>query len=658
MRFRTLVVSMIVSFFLLGCSAQYYMNHGDKAYKRGLYEKATHKYRKAGKKKVSNSRSEVYLKLAECYRKYGRYDNSRAWYKNTIGRNHGGLDALLHYADMLKTNDNYEDAKELYATVLSQEENNRLAKNGFQACSNIESWTSATHPYVVENLKEVNSYANDFCSQYLGNKEAEIIFSSNRRGTTGKSKSAVTGELHYDIFYSRFNREELAWESPRVLEANGVIDTDDDEGAVSVSSDGSVIYFTRCQYDKQTDISSAIYVTNQTRGNYSDPQRVKLDADSLVVAHPALSPDGNTLYFVSDRRGGYGGNDIWKSMKADGGGEWGAPINMGAGINTPGNEMFPYVDPQGTLYFSSDGQPSMGGLDVFRVDKDINNVEEIVNMGVPFNSSGDDFGIVFFDKSLEQGMFTSNREGSRNDDIYSFMIPPIKQELFGRVLDDGTSSQMDGATVRLIGTDGTNLKISAVKGEFNTLLKPEVRYVVAAYKDGYLNAKDTFSTMGVEESKLFHVDLSLTPTRDPIKLDNIYFEFGKWELLPESRGALDSLVTLLKTNPSITIELMAHTDHIGSSTSNSQLSQKRAQSVVNYLISEGNVNSQRLIAKGYGETWPKTVNKEIAKEYSYLKEGQILSEAFIESLLKEQQEVARMLNRRIEFRVLSNDFDD
>lgn len=658
MRIRILLIYIVTSVVLFGCSAEYYTHQGDKAFKRGMYEKATKKYRKASKKNVSNARGEIYLKLAECYRRYGKYDNSRAWYKNTVNRNVGGGDALLHYADMLKNNGDYETAKELYSTILSQDENNKLAKNGLEACNNIELWTDKTHPYVVENLKEVNSYANDFCSQYLGNKKDEIIFTSNRRGTTGKAKSDVTGELYYDIFYSRFSREGQSWEKPRLLETNGLIDTEDDEGVVSVSEDGAAIYFTRCQYDKQSDISSAIYLTNQTRGNYSEPVLIKLGLDSLVAAHPAISPDGKTLYFVSNRRGGYGGNDIWKATKIDNGGEWGMPTNLGAGVNTPGNEMFPYVDPNGTLYFCSDGQPNMGGFDIFRVDKDINNVEEIVNMGIPFNSVGDDFGIVFLDTDLEEGMFTSNRDGSRNDDIYSFMVPPVKQELFGRVFDEGTSSQIDGATVRVIGTDGTNLRISAVKGEFNTLLKPEVRYVVVAYKDGYLNDKDTFSTLGIDDSKLFHVDLSLTPTRDPIKINNIYFEFGKWDLLPESKGALDSLADLLRTNPNITIELMAHTDHVGGTASNSELSQKRAQSVVNYLILEGGINKKRMIAKGYGETWPKTVDAAIAKEYPFLRVGQVLTESFINGLSEKQKEIATMLNRRIEFRVTSSDFDD
>ncbi|MFV0346078.1 MAG: OmpA family protein [Bacteroidales bacterium] len=658
MKIKVLLIYIVSMFALFGCSAKYYMHLGDKAYKRGMYEKATHKYRKAGKKKSSDVRSEAYLKLADCYRHYGKYNNSRAWYKNTINRNFGGTEALLYYADMLRIDGDYETAKNLYETILEQEGGNKLALSGLESCNDFEKWLSQENPYIVENLKEVNSYANDFGAQYMGGKAGEIIFASNRRGTTGKGKSDVTGELHYDIFYSRFSREEQGWEKPRLLEANGVIDTEDDEGGISVGKDGTVIYFTRCQYDKQSNISSAIYESNQTRGNYSEPQIVKLGKDSLIAAHPAISPDGATLYFVSDRKGGYGGNDIWVSKKSGEKGEWSMPINVGAGVNTAGNELFPYVDANGTLYFCSDGQPGLGGLDIFRVDKDKNGVEEIKNMGVPFNSNGDDIGIVFFDEKLDQGMFTSNREGSRNDDIYSFMIPPIKQELFGRVFDEGTSAQMDGATVRLIGTDGTNLKISAVKGEFNTLLKPEVRYVVVAYKDGYLNAKDTFSTVGVDDSKLFHIDLSLTPTRDPIKLDNIYFAFGKWDLLPESKGALDSLADLLKTNPSITIELMAHTDHVGSSSSNSELSQKRAQSVVNYLISEGNINPKRMLAKGYGETWPKTVNKAIAKEYPFLREGQILSESFIDGLSQDQQEVARMLNRRIEFRVLSSDFDD
>jgi peptidoglycan-associated lipoprotein len=277
------------------------------------------------------------------------------------------------------------------------------------------------------------------------------------------------------------------------------------------------------------------------------------------------------------------------------------------------------------------------------------------NMGYPVNSSGDDFGITFF-PGKNQGFFSSNRKGSRTDDIYSFVVPPVIFQAAGEIFNKETRNRMDGATIRIIGTDGTNLRMSAQNGKFQLKLNPATEYVFAAFKEGFLNDKIRLTTEGLADSKDFRLELYLTPTDAPIKLDNINYEFGKFDLLPESIIALDSLIALLELNPTITIELMSHTDHIGSDQTNFDLSQRRAQSAVNYLISKG-INPKRLTAKGYGETWPKKVTREIAAKNSFLKRGDELTEQFIEKLeTEEQKEIARAINRRTEFRVLSTNY--
>ncbi|HKI90047.1 MAG TPA: OmpA family protein, partial [Draconibacterium sp.] len=362
--------------------------------------------------------------------------------------------------------------------------------------------------------------------------------------------------------------------------------------------------------------------------------------------------DESVLYFVSDMPGGLGGKDIWKAEKQ--GGSYGKPVNLGPDINTPGDEMFPFVRDNGELYFSSNYRIGMGGFDIFKAVQDEDGHWVVENMGSPMNSPGDDFGICFV-QGENKGMFSSNRKGSRGDDIYSFMVPPKIFQVEGEVIDKETGNKMDGATVRIIGTDGTNLKMRTKNGKFQLKLKPETDYIFAAFKDGYLRDKASATTIGLEDSKDFRFDLYLTPTDAPIKVENINYAFNSYELLPESKVALDTLVQVLQINPTITIELMSHTDYVGSDQYNFDLSQKRAQSVVDYLIEKG-INPQRLVAKGYGETWPKTVTRELAQKYDFLKRGDELTEEFISKLTPEQQEIANSINRRTEFRVLSTDF--
>ena len=309
----------------------------------------------------------------------------------------------------------------------------------------------------------------------------------------------------------------------------------------------------------------------------------------------------------------------------------------------------------GELYFSSDYHKGMGGLDIFKAEMDAEGNWNIENMGYPVNSSMDDFGIAFV-PGKNQGLFSSNRKGSRSDDIYSFVVPPTIFQASGDVYNKEDGSRIEGATIRVIGTDGTNLRMRAQNGKFQMKLNPGTEYVFAAFKDGFLNDKARATTEGLTDSKDFRFEFKLTPIDAPIKLDNINYEFGKFDLLPESVVALDSLVKLLELNPTITIELMAHTDHIGGEQFNFDLSQKRAQSVVNYLIQKG-ISPGRLVARGYGETWPKMVTREIASRYEWLKRGDELTEKFIEALpSEEQKEVAKAINRRTEFRVLSSDY--
>lgn len=641
---------------MVGCSSQKNYKVGNSSYDIGEYYRATEKFRKAYRKdKDLNHKMEMAYLLGDAYYKIGEYAKASIWFKNAIRRGHPNFDAVLFYADCLLATKKYEDAAEIYQQYLDSIPEDIRAINGFDACRYIPQWEEKPTRYVVNSVRELNSKHSDYAPVFVGNKDNEIIMTSTREDVTGKRESSITGEYNADIFRAEFQIQRQKWGEPKNIDDTGMINTTDEDGAACLSQNGDLMIFTRARFDKMADLGTELYSAKMSRGDWSEPTKIEILGDSIVAAHPALSPDGNTLYFVSDKPGGFGGKDIYMAKKD--GASFSKPVNLGERINTPGNEVFPTVRQNGELYFSSDYHMGMGGLDIFKAIKDEENEWQIQNLKAPVNSSGDDFGMSFIPGEEERGMFASNRKGSRSDDIYSFYLPPKVYRVSGEVYDKETKQRIDGARIRIIGTDGTNLKLRAEGGKFQLKLNAETEYVFAAFKDGFLNDKKRETTIGLDDSKDFRVDLNLTPTDAPIKVDNINYEFGSWDLQTASLNSLDSLVTILELNPTITIELMSHTDHIGSGDFNFDLSQKRAQSVVDYLIKVG-INPDRLVAKGYGETWPKKISKTMAKGYDFLKRNDELTEEFINQLEVEQQETAKALNRRTEFRVLSTDFHE
>jgi len=642
---------------LLGsCSARKYMETGKKSFEIGEYSQAIEKYRKAYRsQKLGPEKSEMAFQIGESYYKLSDFAKASVWYKNAIKRGNSEPICMLHYADCLRATQKYEDAITWYQTYLGVKPDDELAKNGLKASKEVSGWLDHPNRYMVNIVKELNSKDNDYCPVFVGGRDNEVIFTSTREVVTGRRKSNITGTRFADLFTSKFLVQKQKWETPKLLDETELINTASDEGAATLSDRGDLMIFTRCVYDKTKDKGAELFSANQSRGEWSEPTVIELVGDSMIAAHPSLSSDGTQLYFVSDKLGGYGGKDIWVSDNK--GGKFDKPVNLGPEINTPGDEEFPFIRENGDLYFSSNYLPGIGGLDIFKAVKDDKGKWKVENMKAPINSPGDDFGMAFIKGDVEKGLFASNRKGSRSDDIYSFYLPPKVFNASGEVFNKETNQKIDGAMIRIIGTDGTNLKMRADGGRFQLKLKPETEYVFAAFKDGFLNDKARTTTVGLTDSKDFRFLFKLSPTDEPIKVNNINYAFGSYEITEESKTALDSVVQLLNLNPTIKIELMAHTDFVGSDKFNSELSQKRAQSVVDFLISKG-ISSARLVAKGYGETWPKKVTKAIAKQYDFLKRGDELNEDFIMKLTPEQQEIAKMLDRRTEFRVLSNDFHE
>ena len=649
--FSILLILIIIS----GCSATY--NSATKTYNVGEYYKATRELQEAMRKeKDPKLRIEMEHKIASAYWHIDDYKKAETRFKNLLNKNYPDSLLVLKYAHSLRFNGKYDEAIKFYNQHLDSIPNDKEALNGIASCKFVQECEAKPTRFQVTPEKALNARNSDYSPVYVAGLDNSLIFSSMRDGSTGKKKSAITGQRNGDLYKTFFDIQKQKWDKPIKIEDEFLINTPFDEGASTLSADGSQMYFTRCRFDKRSALSAEIFEAKKSRDSWSEATEVELVGDSVIAAHPSISKDGQVLYFVSDMPGGYGGKDIWKVEKTTD--AWGTPENMGAEINTPGDEMFPFIRDNGELYFASDFHVGMGGFDIFKATEKIDGDKKsyiVENMRAPIISTGDDFSI-FFLPGKDQGMFASNRKGSLGDDLYSFILPPKIFETKGEIVNTETETRMKDAYIRVIGTDGTMLKLRSEDGKFQFKMAPGTDYIFAAFKEGFLNAKKIVSTAGLEDSKSFDIVLSLIPTDAPIKVDNINYEFGKWDLMPGSAQALDSLITLLELNPTIVIEIMAHTDFVGSVQFNSDLSQKRAQSVVDYLISKG-VNPARLVAKGYGETWPKKVTKKIAKEHEYLKVGDILNEEFISKLeTEEQKEFAKSLDRRTEFRVLRNDF--
>jgi peptidoglycan-associated lipoprotein len=605
------------------------------------------------KKADKATRTEVIYMIGESYRMTNDPKNAETWYKLAVKSAFPKPDAEFWLAESLKKNGKYQNAIDELKKYKQLAPSDARADQEIRACELAQDWLRNPEAYKVDELKDINSKESDFSPAYGRDDFGVIYFTSSRDGAAGNKTHGATGQGFTDIFETRVDKKSK-WSIPVPVEG---IDSEAEDGTPYLFNGYKEMYFTRCEAGKREKKGCMIMHSTKTGDKWSEPKNISILSDSLVAAHPALSPDGQTLYFVSDIAGGFGGKDIWISSHSADGDTWSKPRNAGPDINTSGNELFPYMRSDGSLYFSSDGLIGMGGLDIFRAVPQPDGTWVVQNMKAPINSSADDFGIAFED-GAEKGIFSSTRKGRGNDELYSFELPPLKFNITGLVRDSKTGTAIAGSTVLLIASDGNNLQTeTGTGGDFKFSLKPDVDYIFLARKTGYLNGKEKESTKGQEKSRDFLVTIQLTAIDKPIELPNIFYDFGKWDLRPESMVSLDKLVETLNDNENITIELMSHTDSRDTEEYNLTLSQKRAQSVVQYLIDKG-IAPERLTARGYGESKPKVVDTAIAAQNPFLKSGETLTEQYINSLANdEQREIAHQINRRTEFKVLRIDYE-
>jgi peptidoglycan-associated lipoprotein len=624
------------------------------AFEAGEYFEAIDLYKNAYNKVSDKAqKTAVLFRIGECYRILGEARSAELWYKKAVREDYQDPIIFLRYGQMMLINEKYEEAEEQFRKYRDLVPDDPRGTVGIESCAAALLWIDNPTGYIVDNMRYFNSRQRDFSPAFVNEDYNEIYFTSTREDATGNETHGATGQNFADLFSSSMDRKGK-WSIPVPVES---LNSEFEDGSPNFSSDFSTIYFTRCKKGKNQQLGCQILSATARGGDWSEP-KVELEAlgDSVTTAHPAISPDGLTLYFVSDMPGGLGENDIWKVTRSDEGGSWGAPVNLGEDINTPGNELYPFVHNDGTLYFSSDSRVGLGGLDIYKATLDETQSWRLENMKPPINSPEDDFGIVF-EKESERGFFSSSRKGRGNDEIFSFVLPPLEFSVTGIVKDERNDEILSNSVVKSVGSDGITVETNTgEEGTFKFMLKPGTDYVFIASQPGYLNGKERESTRGLDQSRDFEVTIYLASITQVIELPNIFYDFAKWDLRPESMVSLDNLVETLNDNPNVTIELMSHTDSRGTPADNMELSQKRAQSVVDYLISKG-IAADRLQARGYGESQPKVVDEKVIAQYDFLELGDVLTEAFINQLgSPELQEKAHQVNRRTEFRVLSTEY--
>lgn len=640
---------VMASAVLSGCRGAK-LSTADEQYARGEYHAAmlTYKkiYNKLTKREERTLRGQVAFKMGECYRHLNMAANASGAYRNALRYNYPDSMALLYLAQSQHMEGKYKDAVKNYEAFLEKVPNSTLARDGLRGSQTAAQIKATPTRYKVSAAKLFNSRRADFCPMFLDGAHDQLYFTSSTEKSKGTAKSEITGTKNSDIYVSKKN-EKGVWQRPEAAE--GELNTDFDEGITSFSPDGTTMYFAKARRELNSATSVEIYTSQRSEAKWSAPVKFEITADTIsAYGDPAVSPDGNWLYFSSDMPGGQGGKDLWRINLKE---RVGTLENLGDVINTPGDERFPYVRSDSVLYFASNGHAGLGGLDIYKATMTPSGGWNIENMGWPMNSSYDDFGITFGDG--ESGFFSSNRNDARGyDHIYSFVKPELKITISGYVL-DRDEEPVPNAVIRIVGDDGSNQKaVGKSDGTFRFNLQRGVKYVMMAGAKGYMNGKQEFVSDMAEEDAEYSVDFILAAMTKPQVIENIFYDFDKASLRAESKAALDSMVTILKDNPQIVIEMASHTDRWGSEEYNLKLSDRRAQSVVDYLISAG-IDKSRLMPKGYGKTRPKTVTKRIARLYPQFKEGDILTEEYIEKLSKKDREAADQVNRRTEFQVIS-----
>lgn len=629
----------------------------DNLFKQGKFFNAAEYYKKAYAKQSNKQvKAQAAFKAGECYRMMMNQKMAEDWYQKGIVGNKDPL-SLWRYAEALKANGKYPEAIVQFNKYKEEKpEDGARADVAVKECEAAQAWKDKPTRHRIDNLADLNTKYYDFSLNWSPVDNRTVYFASSREEATGNSNDGWYGQKDFDLFTASIDNNGK-WSLAKPLPEP--INSAASEGVPTFDPKGNTMYFSRTVMIKGKNEVSKIFKSTYNGTSWSEPELLAFNSDDYNCGHPALSKDGSTLYFSSDMPGGMGGKDLWMSKWDGGNSGWGGPQNLGNMVNSMGDEMFPYVHSENErLYYSSNGKPGMGGLDIMYTENSGGAWTEPVNMKSPMNSPADDYGITY--DSPTTGYISSGREGGKgSDDLYRFLVPPLNFSVSGRVYDTDTKESLEGATVELFGSDGTSLSVkTGADGLYRYELKPETKYKISGSMTGYLTKFHECSTVGLEESKDFvrDFDFPLKSTARPIELPEIFYDLDKSTLRPESKRELDGLIkTLNEENPTITIKLRSHTDWRATDQYNIGLSQRRAKSVMDYLIKNG-VDKERLAWEGLGETEPRTID--FAKpEYEPFKVGDKLTYEYIDALpTQELKDKAHQLNRRTEFSVTSTNY--
>lgn len=631
MLFNTLRYNLLLAFifFLMVAPAvaqKKDIKAADLLYQKFEYARAVEVYKKA--LEAGQPTLVVSSKIADCYRLMNNAKEAEFWYAQVLSFPDHEPQQIKYYADAARKNGNFVKAHQHYLTYGQKMPAEAAAAQALAAaCTNAQQWLAQPLAYDLKKVKALNSENADFSpTAYLEG----LVFTSNRTPAV-KTKADVsgwTGKPDFKLFYIKGN--DSAWQTPELLPEP--LNNKFQNGSAVFSPNQDIIYFTRINRVKQknkkanTDPFSwvkfptesefinrlEIFISEKKDEKWSEPKAFPYNkVTEYSVGHPALSPDGNTLYFASDMPGGVGETDIYFSQK-QAGGTWSKPQNLGSAVNTPGKELFPTFGPDSTFYFSSEGHNGMGGLDIYAARGAADTWKDIRNLKYPLNSSQDDFGILF-DKTNEAGYLSSNREAADGaDDIYAFKFVRTPCNLAGRAIEKiqvkpgvYRESPVENVMMRLYkGSDTTSIiTYSDAKGFFTFPILDGVTYTVKGIKEGYLTRSVTVAPSC--ESTLDMVKMGMVLNRNtlnkPIVIENIYYDLDKYTIRPDAALELDKLVRTLKDNPTIKIELSSHTDSRNTIAYNNLLSQLRAEAAVKYMITKG-IAPDRMVAKGYGES--------------------------------------------------------
>ncbi|MEI6508520.1 MAG: OmpA family protein [Bacteroidota bacterium] len=598
------------------------------------------------KTKNKDEKNEACYKTAECYRLSNDMKNAENWYRKTVKSDPKNTDAQLRLAQSLKSNQKFTEAIIEFNAYKKQNPTDEIeVEKQIKGCEQALKWKNEKTRYIIENLKGINSKWSDWAPMFY--KKDQLYFTSDRDKGASTKMYGWTGNQFCDLYTVPFKTEkknpnQIKWGLPSLIDKD-VINTPFNDGNCAFDSKFGIIYYTQCSGKDGKGKFCRIYQATASGTVWTDPQPLAFSTDSFTCGHPTLSKDGQIMYFTSDMPGGYGGKDLWFVTYSKRSKSWGDPVNLGPEINTAGDEMFPFIHEDGTLYFSSNGHMGLGGFDIFYTKGSGTSWGDPINMKSPINSGADDFSLIL-GKDKENGYFASNREGGKGqDDIYRFYMTPLFFTLSGVARDSKTKEIMPNTVLTITNSsDSVKLIIKTDKaGSYKINIKSKTDYeLFGAHEDFYDSKLEFQTTKGLEVSTDLVQDFLLEPFdfERVFTLEGIYYDLDKANLRTRSKEILDTIVQLMEKYPKIRLELGSHTDCRADSIYNIDLSQRRADSAVNYIVTRG-VDPERLVSKGYGES-------------------QLVNDCQCEGkwVKRNCSEEEHQMNRRTTFKLLDNKF--